>query len=156
MAVRPRGAPRARPLTAHEQCALMRFHWPSVRCVVDGKTLICTGVFQPSSIGDRYTVRIRYRPWRAPDVDVLAPALVSRSRDELIPHRYKSGSLCLYYPKNREWRVDSRLDLTIIPWTILWLFFYERWIEGDPWAGGGTEHLLGKPEPQHHISTKGH
>ena len=89
-----------------------------------------------------------------PKVQVVSPLLLSRAPEESIPHRYSDGSLCLHYPKSREWRMDSRLDLTIIPWTVLWLFFYERWLEGDPWLGGGTNHLLGKPDLEDEISAE--
>ena len=154
MVRRPRGAPRVRPLTVGQQASYLRFSWPILHCIVDGPQLICTGPLKSTSIGDPYTVRIRYRPWRAPQVHVLSPELVSRSPDELIPHRYEGGALCLHFPKNREWRVDSRLDLTIIPWTVLWLFFYERWLEGDPWMGGGTDHLLRKAEPRNGTYTE--
>lgn len=146
-----------RALNAREQAAFIRINWPTFRCVVSESQLLCTGSLRPSSLGDEYKVRVEYRPWRSPKIRVTSPSLVSRSAEEAIPHRYKDGSLCLYCPGMREWTADARLDLTIIPWIVLWLFFYERWLEGDPWRGGGIEHPQGKPEPadeDHRRSTE--
>ena len=30
-----------------------------------------------------------------------------------------------------------RLDQTIVPWTTLWLFYFEEWLASDDWKGGG-------------------
>ncbi len=30
-----------------------------------------------------------------------------------------------------------RLDQTIVPWTALWLFYFEEWLESNEWKGGG-------------------
>jgi hypothetical protein len=30
-----------------------------------------------------------------------------------------------------------RLDLTVVPWTALWLFYFEEWLASDDWKGGG-------------------
>ena len=27
---------------------------------------------------------------------------------------------------------------TIVPWTILWLFYFEEWLMSDEWKGGGV------------------
>jgi hypothetical protein len=39
------------------------------------------------------------------------------------------------------------LDQSIVPWTALWLFYFEEWLESNDWKGGG-EHPgdAGKPE----------
>jgi hypothetical protein len=34
-----------------------------------------------------------------------------------------------------------RIDNTIVPWAILWLFYFEEWLSSDEWKGGG-EHPL--------------
>ena len=31
-----------------------------------------------------------------------------------------------------------RLDQTIVPWTALWLLYFEEWLFSDEWAGGGV------------------
>ena len=30
-----------------------------------------------------------------------------------------------------------RLDQTIVPWAILWLFYFEEWLISNEWKGGG-------------------
>ena len=30
-----------------------------------------------------------------------------------------------------------RIDQTIVPWTALWLFYFEEWLFSDEWKGGG-------------------
>ena len=30
-----------------------------------------------------------------------------------------------------------RVDQTIVPWTTLWLFYFEDWLSSDEWKGGG-------------------
>jgi hypothetical protein len=31
-----------------------------------------------------------------------------------------------------------RLDHTIVPWTALWLFYFEEWLISNDWKGGGV------------------
>jgi hypothetical protein len=30
-----------------------------------------------------------------------------------------------------------RLDQTVVPWTSLWLFYFEDWLASNEWKGGG-------------------
>lgn len=54
-----------------------------------------------------------------------------------IPHLYPNGSLCLYYPDYNEWHANDSWADSIIPWTSLWLYFFELWIATGEWLGGG-------------------
>jgi len=56
-----------------------------------------------------------------------------------IPHLYqqKPPRLCLYLPRTYEWQSWMRLDQTVVPWTALWLFYFEEWLVSDKWKGGG-------------------
>ena len=47
-------------------------------------------------------------------------------------------------PGTPEWRPWMRLDQTVVPWTSLWLFYFEDWLASNEWKGGG-EH------PSSHI-----
>jgi hypothetical protein len=31
-----------------------------------------------------------------------------------------------------------RIDLTIVPWAMLWLFYFEEWLSSSDWKGGGV------------------
>ena len=57
--------------------------------------------------------------------------------DLRIPHLYSNGSLCLYYPKDHEWDYHDLWSETLIPWTSLWLYFFEIWLVTGEWIGGG-------------------
>ena len=45
--------------------------------------------------------------------------------------------LCLYLPGKGEWTPAMRLDQTMVPWAILWLFYFEEWLGSNEWKGGG-------------------
>ena len=55
-----------------------------------------------------------------------------------VPHMYSNGSLCLYYPDYGEWKYTDLWADTLIPWTSLWLFYYELWLQTGEWLGGGV------------------
>jgi hypothetical protein len=66
-----------------------------------------------------------------PDLDLLAGG-----RD--LPHVYHNPTrLCLYLPGASEWRRWMRVDETIVPWTVLWLHYFEDWLGSGEWKGGG-------------------
>ena len=46
--------------------------------------------------------------------------------------------LCLYLPKTGEWHDRRLLSGTIVPWSILWLLYFEEWLASDDWKGGGA------------------
>jgi hypothetical protein len=95
------------------------------------------GDVQPSDRSSVYRVAITYRLQAAPHVRVLAPQLVDRGDGKPIPHRYSDGSLCLYYPKNRDWTSEMAIADTIVPWACEWLHYYELWHAIGDWLGGG-------------------
>ena len=45
--------------------------------------------------------------------------------------------LCLYLPASGEWDNTMLLDQTIVPWTYLWLAYFEEWLWSDGWKGKG-------------------
>ena len=95
------------------------------------------GVLRPRS--EEYEILIEYRGGSAPHVYMLNPAL-----NEDCPHIYKDdNSLCIYWPRdpdNPGWQTDSWIADTIIPWTALWLHFYELWLETGEWLGPEKMH----------------
>ena len=90
-------------------------------------------------MSETYLVEIDYRLGKHPDVRVLCPELV-RYQDEPLPHVYPSDRLCLYFPnaKHMEWTPAMWLSETILPWSALWLEFYEHWALTGQWFGGGV------------------
>lgn len=88
------------------------------------------GTLQPRQLSPKYRVAVRYKLSSHPTVNVISPALVSRT-----PHLWNDGSLCLYYPKEKPWQADMLIAQTIIPWTALWLYYYELWLDTGRWLG---------------------
>lgn len=100
-----------------------------------GTFLISRGVVQPTEMNDRYGLRIEYRTRKPPKTWVDYPALMRRDPGERVPHTYRDGSLCLY---RSEFHSDMLIARTIVPWSMLWLMFYEAWRFTGEWQGGGT------------------
>jgi len=93
------------------------------------------GTLQPTGLSPAYMVAIRYRGSKTPKVFVIAPEIHARA-----PHRYSDNTLCLHYPPDHDWRADSIVALTIVPWIAEWLFFYECWLDTGKWAGEAVSH----------------
>lgn len=95
------------------------------------------GGLTPTALSDTYRVRIGYRSGTSPEVSVIEPRLRRRDETEPIPHTYIGDYLCLYRPKYREWLPTLFIADTIVPWTSLWLYYYEVWHATGEWLGGG-------------------
>ncbi len=95
---------------------------------------------RPTSLSRSYRLRIEYHPEDTPKVYILDPNLVVLSGDRLIPHVYKQKPtrLCLYLPGTGEWLPHMFIDKTIVPWSYLWLFYFEDWLCTNEWKGGGV------------------
>lgn len=102
------------------------------------------GYLKPTPMSANYKVKIDYsEKTNYVNVSVLGPHLISRA-GEKIPHRYSNGSLCLFYPKDKEWHPKMHLAATIIPWTAEWLYYYEIWMISGNWNGAEVKHTNDK------------
>lgn len=132
--------PRPPPLNAAQQYLALR------------SNPICAGAGQlrcgrltweyearPSLLSRSYTVRLMYRVGEKPQILVRSPNLVELAHPRRLPHVYQQNPplLCLYRSKKGEWTSRMRLDQTIVPWTALWLFYFEEWLDTNEWKGGG-------------------
>jgi len=88
------------------------------------------GLLQPRQLSQKYQVEIRYDRRSSPDVRVITPALRPKA-----PHIYQNETLCLFYPTENPWRKDMLIATTILPWTALWLYYYELWLDTGKWLG---------------------
>ena len=101
------------------------------------KPLIWKGRIQPTLLSCSYLVRIElHHTKEAPVTTIVDPSLEKRE-SENIPHLYEEGSLCLHRPSNKHWKPGMSIADTIIPWTSLWLYYYEEWHRTGIWHGGG-------------------
>jgi hypothetical protein len=64
------------------------------------------------------------------------------------PHVYRSDddSLCLYWPMEWSWTPTASLAATIVPWSALWLYYYEAWLVTGEWLGPSSPHGSGAPK----------
>lgn len=100
------------------------------------------GRLQPSILSRAYEIRMDYRINERPDVRIVAPVLQKHNQLS-IPHLFSDGTLCLFRYKYYEFDGSLIIADTIIPWTSLWLYYYEIWLFSGEWLGLG-EHPCGK------------
>ncbi|MRR06724.1 MAG: hypothetical protein EG828_07240 [Deltaproteobacteria bacterium] len=93
---------------------------------------------QPTVFSREYLIQIAYRQYQRPNVFVLKPDLVALADNRKLPHVYQQSppDLCLYLPNTGEWSPEKLISKTILPWSILWLYFFENWLATDQWDGG--------------------
>ena len=100
------------------------------------------GKLKPTEVSPFYTVKIEYHH-RHPKVYILEPMILEKA-----PHRYGDGHLCLYYPKDKSYNEASVIADSIVPWTALWLYYYEIWLKEGVWWGPEAPHLPTSKEGQ--------
>ena len=123
-----------RRLDGQEQSAKLKLFFPSFRQIARGNPYVWEGSVQPIG-GATYRIRIKYLHGRRPVVDVIEPKLVTREEGVRIPHTFLTGSICLHLIE--EWDSSLFIHETIVPWTCLWLYYYEVWHATGEWLGGG-------------------
>ena len=107
-----------------------------VQCKKGKVALTLTLKPTPSSIN--YTIKLFAKQGSSiVNVFVVNPKVDLFENGKKVPHLYSDGSLCLFYPKNNELSYSDLWSQTLIPWTSLWLFYYEIWKETGEWLGGG-------------------
>lgn len=127
--------PRLRKLTISDQIAAMQCCFPNLACRRENNIPTWRGTLKPSDNSPEYLVKIVYRIPKSPRVWVLSPELRQN-----YPHRYSDGSLCLYYPPDDNWNSGKYIAHTIVPWTSLWLAYYEIWCQTGVWYGPEVSH----------------
>jgi hypothetical protein len=131
---------RSRPLTAVQQfIGLQR----SPICAGHGTLRLGRLAWEfearPTPMSRPYRLRIIYKQDGTPQVLVIEPDLAALAEGRRLPHVYdqKPARLCLYLPRAREWNSSMSISETIVPWAILWLFYFEEWLASNEWKGGG-------------------
>jgi hypothetical protein len=69
---------------------------------------------------------------------VEAPGLARHADGEKVPHTCAENEPCLFYATYREWSPEMPIAMTIIPWLLEWLLYYEAWLATGEWLGGGV------------------
>lgn len=125
-----------RPVSLAEQVMVMKRHFPGFSVRWHKNIVRWVGELRPTDISQRYRIKIIHQLYRKPEVHVLKPLLVTDERG-MIPHVYPGRRLCLFHPQKREWGQGMHVATTIVPWTALWLYYYEVWQATGDWLGGG-------------------
>lgn len=110
--------------------------FPNSKSFIRNSELIWIKVITPTSLSRSYTVQVKLKLPKSPRIKILEPML-NPPEGENLPHVYRNGTLCLYYPKWKEWDNTMLLADTIIPWISEWLLYYEIWLYTGKWCGGG-------------------
>lgn len=126
-----------------QQVMRMTICHPQLKPSWRGTRATWTGLLQPSAASGEYRVRVDYRLGDSPKVSVLSPPLRRREDGGPIPHVYPGNRPCLYLPRSGEWDPNMFIAETIVPWTALWLLYYEGWLATGEWLGGGQH-----PDPK--------
>jgi hypothetical protein len=100
---------------------------------------------RPTVLSRTYAIALECRPSGALAVYVRSPNLVELAGHRRLPHVYSQWptQLCLYLPGTGEWHRGRSIAETIVPWTYLWLHYFEEWLVSDDWQGGGVH-----PQPR--------
>lgn len=125
------------PIRLSLQQQRMRMMCPQFECRGSHMSLTFVGILQPTSLSEKYEIEIGYKFNQPPRVLVLQPELRPRRENETIPHTYEENRLCLYLPWGGEWTPQKFIADTIVPWTSLWLYYYEFSHATGEWLGGG-------------------
>lgn len=128
-------------ITLAQQASMIEITYPNLNFEItsNGK-LIISGIIKPTALSRKYTIKISYIIGNFPIVEIINPKLEECS--EKLPHVYKDNNLCLFYPRNKEWTKYDYIADKIIPWTSLWLYYYEVWKVTGEWEGGGKHPQL--------------
>jgi hypothetical protein len=140
--------PKPSPLDLGKQLSGLRTHFPDGHGRIRRRILTWTMGIRPTPLSGLYRVDIQLGQGSTPKIWVLEPCLADLATDRRLPHVYEQrpAHLCLYRPAYGEWATSTPLYRTVVPWTSLWLFYFEDWLLTDEWKGGG-EHPPTESEP---------
>jgi len=101
-------------------------------CRIIRNVLTCTGSIQPDNCNSIYKVKIECVAGLEPKTTILSPYI----EPSVKIHMYKDHSLCLHYPPDMKWGVQTMIYMYTIPWISEWIIFYELYlVNGGKWLG---------------------
>jgi hypothetical protein len=131
-----------RPLTLCQQITLLKASetFAGHGEVRMNRRLVWRCEVSPTPVSRTYAIRVEYCLGQAPEVFVEAPDLVALAGGRPLPHIYppdERQKLCVYLPRSGQWTPSRALTKTILPWTVMWLLYFEDWLGCGVWNGGG-------------------
>ncbi|MBE6413998.1 MAG: hypothetical protein E7035_05570 [Verrucomicrobiaceae bacterium] len=115
-------------------------HFPNFNVTLKNNRLVCNGYLNPISENESYHVRINYKLNNEPQVWILG----SDEINKCAKHKYKDGSLCLFYPKEFKWKNSCNIHETIIPWIAEWIVCFKYWKKYGEWGALEAPHRENK------------
>lgn len=101
-------------------------------CCIIRNVLICTGRIKPDNCVGTYKLKIECVAGLEPKTTILSPEI----KPSVKIHMYKDHSLCLHYPPDMKWGLQTMIYKYTIPWISEWIIFYELYlINGGEWLG---------------------
>lgn len=126
-----------RDIPIHVQRAAFKAKMPDCQLHLNKSYLKAMGKLQPTPRSIWYSYEIRYWFKEKIKIFIREPEIKVMHNGKKAEHLYSDGSLCLFFPKAREFNSKRLIVEYIIPWISLWLFFYEIWLVTGDWKGGG-------------------
>ncbi|MEQ8472557.1 MAG: hypothetical protein RIC35_15305 [Marinoscillum sp.] len=121
----------------HFQLAALKAKMPGCDLYLNKNYLRARGKVQPTPRSIWYSYEIKYRFRENITIFIKEPLIKTELNGKKAEHLYKDGSLCLFFPKAKEFDSKKLIVDYIVPWIALWLFFYEIWLVTGYWKGGG-------------------
>jgi hypothetical protein len=121
----------------HFQLAALKAKIPGCDLYLNKNYLRARGKIQPTPRSIWYSYEIKYRFRENITIFIKDPPIKTEFNGKKAEHLYKDGSLCLFFPKAKEFDSKKLIVDYIVPWIALWLFFYEIWLVTGDWKGGG-------------------
>ena len=120
------------------QIAAIKKAFPGTKGTYRNNKVCLSLKLKPTPQSIEYTIKLNAKKGSEQvNIFVVNPKISLTEHGKLVPHLYSNGALCLYYPKYKELKCKDYWSETLIPWTCLWLFYYEIWKETGEWLGGG-------------------
>ena len=129
-----------RQLNLAQQLFSLQRMYPNGKGSITRAVLRWQNELAPTPLSRSYRTALTYRLQSAPQTHVISPSLVELAGGRRIPHLYSQEDqrLCLYLPGAGAWDSSKFTAGTIVPWALLWLFYFEEWLLSDEWKGGGV------------------
>ena len=74
------------------------------------------------------------------DPDLGPKIYVWGPRIDKLYHVYSDKRLCLFDPKEYDWKSSRTLIDDIIGWTYMWIVYFEEWQKSGNWYGPEVDH----------------
>lgn len=104
------------------------------------KFIVWESQVQPTPWSCRYKLCLNYEIFYAPRIWVVEPDFADKKD---LPHVYAGSSnrLCLYHPRDWEWKSSCDILKTVVLWSMMWLVYYEDYTKTGYWRGPEADHI---------------